>query len=230
MRFSPRRSRPAGQRSCPIRQARDRLRKSRIHGVAVHAPSRWPSQSTQHGHIPLAMSRSHGTSFRPRVRNELASLQCGQNYVTRLRRGHDHFLRCADGAVETRQPAVAQPAGCRVSIKHGATWGSRGELRCPLERALLSVRVLTDDVHRARCARRTQVCAHGRRHSAALCCRPPLAPQLLQPVAAAASSSVGTSEVWLHVVTLAIVLVTWHFRWPLPTWASVGLWMALCYW
>ena len=109
-------------------------------------------------------------------------------YVTRLRRGNDQFMRRADGAVETRQPAVAQPAGCRVSIKHGATWGSRGELRCPRERALLSVSVLTDDVHRARCARRTQVCAHGRRHSAALCCRPPLASQLLQPVAAASAA------------------------------------------
>ena len=42
-------------------------------------------------------------------------------YVTRLRRGHDQFMRRADGAVETRQPAVAQPAGCRVSIKFGAT-------------------------------------------------------------------------------------------------------------
>ena len=60
-------------------------------------------------------------------------------------------MRRADGAVETRQPAVAQPAGCRVSIKHGATWGSRGELRCPLQRALQRARVLTDDVHRASC-------------------------------------------------------------------------------
>ena len=177
-----------------------------------------------------------GLMTRPFVLERETSWPCcsaAKIYVTRLRRGHDHFPRRADGAVETRQPAVAQPAGCRVSIKHGATWGSRGELRCPLERASPHAHVLSDDMHRARCARRTQDCAHGRRHSAALCCRPPLAPQLLQPVAAAASSSVGTSEVWLHVVTLAIVLVTWHFRWPLPTWApraSVGLWMALCYW
>ena len=151
MRFSPRRSRPWGSRSCPIRQARDRLRKSRVRGVAVHAPSREPSQSTQHGHISLAMSRSHGTSCRPRARNELPCCSVTEIYVTRLRRGHDHFLRCADGAVETRQPAVAQPAGCCVSNKYGATWGSRGELRCPLQRALLRAHVLTDDVHHASC-------------------------------------------------------------------------------
>ena len=72
-------------------------------------------------------------------------------YVTRLRRGNDQFMRRADGAVETRQPAVAQPAGCRVSIKHGATWGSRGELHCPLERALPRAHVLSDHVHRASC-------------------------------------------------------------------------------
>ena len=153
MRFSPRRSRPAGRRSCPIRQARDRLRKSRIHGLAVHAPSRRPSQSTQHGHIPLAMSRSHGTSFRPRVTNELALLQRSQNLRNAAAPRSRSFLRCADGAVETRQPAVAQPAGCCVSNKYGATWGSRGELRCPLERASPHAHVLSDHVHHASCAR-----------------------------------------------------------------------------
>ena len=55
--------------------------------------------------------------------------------------------------METRQPAVAQPAGCCVSNKYGATWGSRGELRCPLQRASPHAHVLSDHVHRASCAR-----------------------------------------------------------------------------
>ena len=99
------------------------------------------------------MSQPHGTSFRPRATNELALLQCGQNLRNAAAPRSRSFLRCADGAVETRQPAVAQPAGCCVSNKYGATWGSRGELRCPLERASPHAHVLSDHVHRASCAR-----------------------------------------------------------------------------
>ena len=88
---------------------------------------------------------------RPRATNELALLQCGQNLPNAAALRSRSFLRCADGAVETRQPAVAQPAGCCVSNKYGATWGSRGELRCPLERALPLAHVLSDHVHRASC-------------------------------------------------------------------------------
>ena len=40
--------------------------------------SRHRAQTTRRGHIPLAMSRSYGTSFRPGARNELASLPRGQ--------------------------------------------------------------------------------------------------------------------------------------------------------
>ena len=97
-----------------------------------------------------------GLMARPFVLERETSWPCcsaAKIYVTRLRRGHEHFLRCADGAVETRQPAVAQPAGCCVSNKYGATWGSRGELRCPLERASPHAHVLSDHVHRASCAR-----------------------------------------------------------------------------
>ena len=153
MRISGRRSRLEGARSCAVGGARDSLRKSRVRRLAGHAPSRAPLEPTQLGHISLAMSRSHGTSCRPRARNELALLQCGQNLRNAAAPRSRSFLRCADGAVETRQPAVAQPAGCCVSNENGSTWGSRGELRCSLERASQHAHVLSDHVHHASCAR-----------------------------------------------------------------------------
>ena len=61
----------------------------------------------------------------------------------RLRRGHDHFLRRANGAVETRQLAVAQPAGCRVSIGDGNSREWAGELVCRLEGLCRRASVLT---------------------------------------------------------------------------------------
>lgn len=64
-----RRSRLACPYSQPPPPSKDRYRNSRFLRLPVHARSYGHAQSTQRGHISLAMSRSYGTRFRPGVTN-----------------------------------------------------------------------------------------------------------------------------------------------------------------
>ena len=94
----PRRSRLGGQRSALVNRSRDSFRKSRNLAFAVHARSRRQSQSTQLNHINLAMSHSHGTSFRIGATNLAQRWLRGQNFRWRgCRRGcREQFIHAAD--------------------------------------------------------------------------------------------------------------------------------------
>ena len=110
----------------------------------MNARSRAPSQSTQLGHISLAMSRSHCTISSSSDKFVLASLPRHQNLRKRgCAAAVIIFRTCADMEMETRQPAVVKTAGCCVSIEDGNYREWAGELVCRLEGLCRRASVLT---------------------------------------------------------------------------------------
>ena len=110
----PRRSRLVWRRFSLVSRSRDSFRKSRNLAFAVHARSRRQSQSTQLNHINLAMSHSHGTSFRTGARNIAQRWLRGQNFRWRgCRRGcrEQSFTQPTDGL---RRVTEVEPPGCYV--------------------------------------------------------------------------------------------------------------------
>ena len=93
-----RRSRLARRRVSLVCRSRDSFRTSRKVALAVLVASRRRAQSTQRNHISLAMSRSHGTSFRIRARNLAQRRLLGQKIRRRgCRRGcREQFIHAAD--------------------------------------------------------------------------------------------------------------------------------------
>ena len=110
----PRRSPLACGRFSLVSRSRDSFRKSRNLAFAVHARSRRQSQSTQLNHINLAMSHSHGTSFRTGTRNTAQRRLLGQNVRwCGCRRGcrEQSFTQPTDGL---RRVTEVEPPGCYV--------------------------------------------------------------------------------------------------------------------